>query len=139
MREHWTLWLARKHLFFFIWNRHFSAPANCFVQENKPNADVSSNISSDIINVDLCLELAINSKQFKALCSSTLLRQNQMCVGYIWPLGCWPLTELTLIRLCARCWSAYNSVPAYRVPTAQRKLIRKHMITVRYNQGLTAL
>lgn len=70
------------------------------MQENKSNTAVSSNFSSDI-NLDLCVELAIRSKQFKALCSSTVYRQNKMGVSYIRSLGYWPLTELILFQtLC---------------------------------------
>lgn len=101
LRKHWALWLAREHLFFFTWKSHFSAPTNFNMQENKPNTAVSSSFSSDI-NLDLCVKLAINSKQFKALCSSRLLRQNQTCVSYIRPLGCWPLTELIIFQALCR-------------------------------------
>lgn len=93
VRGYWVLWLPRKHLFLFTWESHFSAPTNCIMQENKSNTAVSSNFSSDI-NLDLCVELAIRSKQFKTLGSSTVYRQNQMRVNYIRPLGYWPLTEL---------------------------------------------
>lgn len=47
------------------------------MQMNKPNAAVSFTFSEDIIHLELCVERAVHSKQFKALSSSTRLRQNQ--------------------------------------------------------------